>query len=482
MHLLRGALDGSVETAKLNGREYLIVPVVAMVEGVLHAANADAPELVPVSAFGRIPDSWNGRPVVVDHPANADGVAISASQPSVLSEVYLGQMMNAVVDGSKLRVEAWIDLTGAAASDVTTKMLARIANEEVIEVSVGAYVMTRAEKGEFQGKSYSAVWEMCIPDHLAFLSTAEGACSIADGCGTFRTDAARSLAFSVNARKVLAPIKEKSMACKCQQHDAPDTTASTTEATDHSAVSEETPAPRAASSEGLVERFCLANGLTANDARSLISNAMSRWDGYAYLISFSDDVVYYEGYESGRYGFYRRSYSIASDNVVTFEDDVVEVIPMTRFVEVPHVETAAAGDKEEGEEDVADEQNVVTVARDASVEQALQAFEGTTFGRALQSALSVESGIRTDLVTKILAAKGNTLTEDALKALPTEALKGMAALADASAAQPAAQKDTQPAPTQHGRSGGAGSSNRAPEPPKVFSAEYLDASRQRMRA
>jgi hypothetical protein len=492
MYLLRGLLDGSVETDTLNGREYVIVPVVAMVEGVRHAANAANPELVPVSAFGRVPDSWNGRPVVVDHPSDSTGNMVSASKPEVLTVSYLGTIMNARVDGTKLRVEAWIDVTGAASSDAVSKMLARIANEETIEVSVGAYVITRQESGTFMGEEYKAVWELCIPDHLAFLSSVEGACSIADGCGTFRTDAARALAFSTNARAALAPIKERTMTtkttCTCQ-HEA--TAAATT---DEPSATEQTSAAGAGNElqlgthEGIFDRFCLANGMHANDVRTLLANAIDRLTGYHYLISFSDTHVVYEGFSDDRYAYLQRSYSIGSDNVVTLGDDIVEVIPMTRFVEVPTATQHAAGDSEEkGSTQVADE-NAITVARDASVEDALKAFEGTTFGRQLSSALSVESDLRNGLVTKVLAAPGNTLTEAQLKELPTDALKGMAAIADANKpADTAPAKDakpTDPAPVQHGRGGGAGDQGgkKAPEAPKVFDEGYLAEHRKRMRA
>ena len=51
-----------------NGVEHLVVPLVALVEGVLQSSNAETPELALASEFGKHFKGWNGRPVVVNHP------------------------------------------------------------------------------------------------------------------------------------------------------------------------------------------------------------------------------------------------------------------------------------------------------------------------------------------------------------------------------------------------------------------------------
>ena len=65
---IRAHTDGSFRTEKFAGRDYMVVPVVALVEGVIQGVNAANPELALASEFGKFPAGWNGRPVVMDHP------------------------------------------------------------------------------------------------------------------------------------------------------------------------------------------------------------------------------------------------------------------------------------------------------------------------------------------------------------------------------------------------------------------------------
>ena len=49
-----------------HGREHLVVPLVALMEGVIHAVNAADPEFVPADVLSTM--GWDGRPVVLGHP------------------------------------------------------------------------------------------------------------------------------------------------------------------------------------------------------------------------------------------------------------------------------------------------------------------------------------------------------------------------------------------------------------------------------
>ncbi|HMI90073.1 MAG TPA: hypothetical protein VK509_01865, partial [Polyangiales bacterium] len=69
--LVQGALDTAhLRTMQFESREHLVVPVIALVEGVVHAVNSDQPEYVPGTELARAPLGWNGRPVVGDHPSD----------------------------------------------------------------------------------------------------------------------------------------------------------------------------------------------------------------------------------------------------------------------------------------------------------------------------------------------------------------------------------------------------------------------------
>lgn len=64
-----------VREETLNGREYVVVPVTMMVEGV--HSGSKGPLLHTSEELGKIPESWNGMPVTVDHPV-VEGLPVSA--------------------------------------------------------------------------------------------------------------------------------------------------------------------------------------------------------------------------------------------------------------------------------------------------------------------------------------------------------------------------------------------------------------------
>ena len=182
LHLL-GA-TGLTRTEMYDGREHLVVPVVALREGVIHAVNAKNPEFVGVAALSVSPQSWNGRPLVLGHPAK-DGRQISANDAHVLEAQSFGQIFNARVAGPKLLMDAYIDPVKAEKIGGAS-LLQRLRDGEMCEVSVGAYVTTSQKNGTYNGKAYKAEWVGISPDHLAFLPDSRGACSNEMGCGAPR--------------------------------------------------------------------------------------------------------------------------------------------------------------------------------------------------------------------------------------------------------------------------------------------------------
>jgi hypothetical protein len=159
-----------------------VVPVIALVEGVIHAVNAKNPELVTKDCLSICPESWNGRPVVFGHPMR-DGAQVSANAPSVLEEKSFGTIFNSRLKGPRLLMDAWIDPAKAERVGAGI-MLGRIVAGDVVEVSVGAFVVLSNTVGLHNGKRFNGKWTSVMPDHLAFLATGVGACSVAMGCGT----------------------------------------------------------------------------------------------------------------------------------------------------------------------------------------------------------------------------------------------------------------------------------------------------------
>ena len=310
--------DAELRTESMYGRDYLVVPVVALVQGVLQGMNSDFPELALAEEFGKVPQGWDGRPVVMGHPV-VNGTPVSANSPAVLQDYAFGQLFNTRVEDDKLKTEAWIDLdrVNALGGEVEST-IERLKDGTVVEVSTGLFTGVEESSGRFNGRDYKAVWRGIVPDHLAFLSEGvKGACSVEDGCGTPRVNAqANWQEFKMSAGVV------KASSCGCGGHDTP---------------------PQQKNIVFDVNRF-LANafpeGLLDQDVRKLLAIAVNdrvtnhNAYTYAYVIGFTSDKVVYETYSSARdcYVTMQCTYSIGTDNTVTLGDDEEEVLLTTKIM------------------------------------------------------------------------------------------------------------------------------------------------------
>lgn len=167
-----------------EGKDYLVVPIVALVEGVIQGALADKPELVRAEEMNQPVEAWNGRPVTIDH-SESQGHLVPAGDPKILEAQQIGTMFNAKMDEKALKVEAWLDIAkieemGGDAAET----LERIRANEQVEVSTGYFSAVVPSEGKYNGEAYFATHENIKPDHLAILSAGSiGACSWEDGCG-----------------------------------------------------------------------------------------------------------------------------------------------------------------------------------------------------------------------------------------------------------------------------------------------------------
>src|SRR5665213_258442 len=195
---VNGTTDGDFEIKSLLGREHIVIPVVAMIEGVRFGANQSAAELCLAQEFGKFPEGWDNRPVVMGHPAvqetdmdgNSNLMYVSAGSAGILEQYYVGVTQATVLSGKKLKMQAWLDKSLMTRSARHEEIFNRVQNGEEIEVSVGFFTDVEEKEGSFLGQEYGGVWRNIVPDHLAFLPQGvPGACSIADGCGAPRINA-----------------------------------------------------------------------------------------------------------------------------------------------------------------------------------------------------------------------------------------------------------------------------------------------------
>lgn len=164
----------------MDGRDYAVVPIVALVAGVVNGELVTAEEL---SAFVA---AWNGRPVPLRHPQDANG-PISANSPSVIEGSVVGQVFNMAMDGDRLRGELWLDVAKCERlGGDALATLRRLERGEVVEVSTAYFCDIETTAGEFKGQAYTGIQRNLRPDHVALLPDEIGACSVADGCGAGR--------------------------------------------------------------------------------------------------------------------------------------------------------------------------------------------------------------------------------------------------------------------------------------------------------
>lgn len=159
----------------LAGVEYMVVPVVMIVDGVLNGALVTHEEYGPA-------DVWNGRPVMIGHP-QVNGEYVGASAPDIIERLCVGQIFNASISGGTLSAECWINVPQCEKLGHSAVLTALEAGE-ILEVSTGYFSKREKRAGEFSGVEYAYADVNIRPDHLALLLDEEGACSVKDGCGT----------------------------------------------------------------------------------------------------------------------------------------------------------------------------------------------------------------------------------------------------------------------------------------------------------
>ncbi|MCW4050497.1 MAG: DUF2213 domain-containing protein [Candidatus Bathyarchaeota archaeon] len=165
----------------MDGREYLVCPVVAVKQGILNT------QLLLAAEIEKSVVLWNDVPIPIPHPLE-NGEKISARDLDVIEESVVGRFYNAYYENESLKGELWIDVEKAEKlGDVALTILKRLRKGDPVEVSTAYYSDTDlSDTGTYNGKQYVGVQHNLRPDHIALLLEGKGACSWIDGCGTPR--------------------------------------------------------------------------------------------------------------------------------------------------------------------------------------------------------------------------------------------------------------------------------------------------------
>jgi 2'-5' RNA ligase len=189
----------------LDGLEYLVVPVVALVPGVLNG------ELVPATEIVASVQLWNDAPIPIEHPRER-GLPISARQPAVLERHMAGRLYNVSIGtAGQLHGEMWLNTAKITAMG-HAPLLALLQAGGPVEVSTGYFRDLEDAPGEFRGKAYSGIARNLRPDHLALLTRGPGACSWQDGCGAPRINQAGDVDTTAMVAFFLSPESAQQLA------------------------------------------------------------------------------------------------------------------------------------------------------------------------------------------------------------------------------------------------------------------------------
>lgn len=314
----------------LNGVNYLVVPLVMMVEGV-HVGSG-GPIFYSADVLSENAESWNSRPVPLYHPQEGDQFISASASPQIHAEWNVGTVFNARFEDGALRAEAWINIELLRQKD--NSVLTRLQNGEAMDVSIGVMSDIQSSSGVWNNESYSMVAYNLRPDHVALLPDQRGACSWDDGCGV---------------RVNQAVTKERVMN----------------------------------KSEFL--EYAIKHGLIANNLsdgymqiRSGLQDCLDKMDVYSdnmgeykvhYVLDFDDQSVVYRLSRSGTSKVYQAPYS-EKDGVYSVQmNDSVEVVPVTK-TSYKELNVNA-----EGQEDTMKKE--VTVNQEITKEQALQALKAS---------------------------------------------------------------------------------------------------------
>lgn len=435
-----------------EGNDYTVVPVIALVEGVIQCMTCPTPELALAKEFANPVEAWNGRPVTMGHPLSG-GEPVSASDPKVLENESIGVVFNSKLleNPNRLYAELWLNKSKInSIGDRAKDYLDRILAGNKVEVSTGYFAEVSDIKGEFKGKKYLAVQSNIKPDHIAVLGADEkGACSWEMGCGTPRSNSCGSTCDCAPCMESTKKANKKLADEAIKRHRA-----------------------------AIELNFTTNSKLSFQDTKTAVATALIKLEpNLLWINALYDNIVVYEVFSD--MDIRQRTYSIADDGLgaVTFGDDVTIVRPVTQFVPAKNGEKMdkkglidsiisnasnqfAEADREflnglteaqlakfaavnnADETDETDENEEKEETSTPETNQAPANFEAwmnsapVEVRQIVTEALTHRKSARKALIKRVLAIKDCKFTEEELSGFDLKMLEKLASMGQAAAAKP----------------------------------------------
>lgn len=271
------------EIRYIDDNEYLVAPVVALVEGVHHGSGGEV--FYPAEEIGKFIAAWNGRPVTLGHPKISDSIPVSANDPVIIEEYLIGRFYNAEFKDGKLKGEVWFDVKKT--NILAPEILQAIRDGKRIEVSTGLWTDGDGKSGEWNGEKYNETVYNFRPDHLAIIIDGEGACNWIDGCGIRDNSSGENMDIIRNLKRLGYKINEIS----------------------HSKIWRE------------------IQSMLDGDSGSLTKS------GYKFVRDIFDNYYIFEMSENGTpMRLFKQFYSINKDDKVVLDGEPIEVVEKIEFL------------------------------------------------------------------------------------------------------------------------------------------------------
>ncbi len=164
-------------TEYLNGKKHTVIPATMLIANEVFHGNQGG-WFYPAGAIARSLTAWNGKPVTCPgHPVDEDGNFVSiGATTEIFNKFAVGTIFNASFNNDTLKADLWLE-------NSKCKDIFKILEQgHSLDVSTGMFSEDVLSLGGGGGGAQGSV-RTILPDHLALLPNAVGACSWEDGCG-----------------------------------------------------------------------------------------------------------------------------------------------------------------------------------------------------------------------------------------------------------------------------------------------------------
>jgi hypothetical protein len=318
--------------ATLQGQSYLSVPVVALIgNSVIRPMGSEGPEFVPVDVLLDLPEQWNGRVIVQDHPTTG-----SANTPPLWDSLHFGWIFSSRADQGNLKFTVYLSQARAESLGGVAKSVYDACVEgEMVEVSVGCWVTAVKESGTSpSGVPYEWRWVDYTSDHLAMSTQWTGACSNEMGCGGPRLAQGAGQPPS----NTLITIQHRLTSLSGDLGDPGDPTVRHSRNNMSHVLTALFSASFSASA---------AEDASVHEIRGKLESLLYslepafQWVEDVLLLSSPPSVIYSTSVD-GDWKFWQRDFTIAEDGSITLADTRIEVRPVMRWEEVGEAQPAPA--------------------------------------------------------------------------------------------------------------------------------------------